>query len=259
MTSDHEPKPLPPWFQGAGNAFILFHFIALGTFVLGASSFWGAMGEVMAPGPQFATKTNEVTFKYYLEPLRFTHNYHFNTNRTGFPSVKFEIRLYDSRGNIVKKLDFPESVGNPWVRHRLQQVTQNLSNDIPVEVRFGQVVPGLDKAGKPKKTDLIEIWAQDAEAGGQVYYLKEVTENEVPRTRFVSQPSLWSKKVAEAYIRYQFRLHGATVAEGELVRHSREAVSPFFLYYPNLLPANLTDFPEMKATFGKMKNETAAH
>jgi hypothetical protein len=239
MNNDQEAKPLPAALKAAGTVFILFHLLALGAHVLSARSgpWWSPFGRSPAEPPQFASAISSRVFPWYLQPLRMTHDYHFATNRTDSAEAKFEIVLYDRAGRVVQTLNFPESGGNPWVRHRLDLLAQNLIEDTPI------MPPQSESVAAPKKlTRTVEIW--EPKEGGP-YYIRRIPEHSIPRNRPVYSPSAWSALVAKSYVRYQCRLHDA--ASGELIRRSREPVEPSYL----IVPAP-PDFQEMVATFGKV-------
>ena len=159
--NDNESRPLPLWLKVAGTVFVAFHFLVLGAHVLSSRSGpWPSpFGQSPAEGPQFAGAIASAAFPWYLEPLRFTHDYHFNTNRVSLPEVKFEIKLYNKLGQVIDTLEFPEKTANPWVKHRLDLLAQNLAGDVPVEARQAErTLPPFAR---------VELQRHELRAGGQ--------------------------------------------------------------------------------------------
>src|SRR6266480_2934551 len=104
MSAKHSPPPLPGWLVVLGSSFVGFHLLAIGVLVLSAPSGpWPSpFGPSQAPGPAFATQVAEVTTRYYLQPLKMTHNYHFLGNRPDATGIAFEVRLKDTAGRPIK-------------------------------------------------------------------------------------------------------------------------------------------------------------
>ncbi len=234
MTNHPEAKPLPGPLKAAGTVFILLHFLALGAHALNARSgyWWSPFGRSEAEPPPFAYAIDNTLFPY-LESLRMTHDYHFATNRVSVPDVKFQIKLYDKHNKVIDTLDFPENAPNPWVRHRLEIMAQQLGDDMPVSPRLGESI------GKV----MINVWEPDGDAN----VIKQIRPHEISKDRPVFAPSPRSILIARAYVRYQCRLHGAS--SGELVRRSRDPVEPSILVLPQM-PREA--FQEMVASFGQM-------
>ncbi|MFO0965270.1 MAG: hypothetical protein U0793_06750 [Gemmataceae bacterium] len=240
--NDNESRPLPLWLKVAGTVFVAFHFLVLGAHVLSSRSGpWPSpFGQSPAEGPQFAGAIASAAFPWYLEPLRFTHDYHFNTNRVSLPEVKFEIKLYNKLGQVIDTLEFPEKTANPWVKHRLDLLAQNLAGDVPVEARQAEAI-----APEKKLVSSVDIWEPTK---GGAFVIRSVPQHLIPRDRPVFRPSPWASMVAASYVRYQCRLHSAD--SGELIRHSRDAVQPTLIFLPQLSDAA---FQEMVAAFKKTK------
>src|ERR1051325_9289805 len=79
-------RPLPLWLKAAGSGFAVWHLLAIALLALEARSGPWFVSRIGGPseaeGPKFAqVVTSNATLPYYLEPLRMTHNYHFNSNR----------------------------------------------------------------------------------------------------------------------------------------------------------------------------------
>src|SRR5207244_10160879 len=100
---------LPRWLIVAGSVAIAVHLFAVGALVLAAPSgpwFVPQVGPSPALPPTFADAVNEVAAPNYLHPVKLTHNYHFNSNRTAVPGVELEAHLKFKDGT-VKTLKFP--------------------------------------------------------------------------------------------------------------------------------------------------------
>src|SRR5581483_7022859 len=149
------PRELPRLLVIGGSVAIVLHLFTFGALVLAAPSGpWPSpFGSSMSPGPTFLQSFNEASNRYYLEPLRMTHNYHFMANRTALPGVYFEVRLKDEKGKTIKTLTFPEENANAWVRHRQTLLAQGLAEDLPVQ-------PGGSERsfGKKKDRPKTTIW-----------------------------------------------------------------------------------------------------
>lgn len=243
--SSPHPLPLPTWLVVAGSLAVGVHLFILGVSVLAAPSGpWPTnYGLDTAPGPWFALSIDEVTRPNYLRPLKLTHNYHFLTNKSETPGVFFEVRLKGESGEVKETLRFPNQDANPWVRHRQALLAQHLLQDRPVQPPAGEVIPAPGQ-----RVPKIQIWDMGKE---RALELRSVEEHRVPRDRPVSRPSDLSLTLARSYARHLCRTHGA--ASAEIIRHSKEPLSPVVLFQPDL-PPGATD--ELVASFGDMPRET---
>src|SRR5205807_5288670 len=77
--------------------------------------------------------------------------------------------------------------------------------------------------------------------------LKTIPEHLVPRDRPVMRPSEWTLLLARSYARYLCRTHGA--ASAEVIRHSREPMSPVVLFLDNVQAGA---FDELISDFGDL-------
>jgi hypothetical protein len=236
--------PLPRWVVRVGSGIIVFHVFSLAILVLAApSGQWATpFGSTMAEGPRFALIISDVTARHYLRPLHMTHNYHFASNAPEMPQVFFEVRLKDAKGHVVKTLKFPNENANFWLRHRQRLLAQRLGDDQPVQAPQGeQVLP------KGQSYPTVTLW-MPAE-GDPVLRLKQVSQLDLPRNQPLSRPSDWSRLLANAYLRHLCREHGA--ASAELIRHSRNPVHPFVLFFTGPLPPDT--FQELVCNFGEYR------
>jgi hypothetical protein len=244
------PKPLV-WIISLA---IGFHFFAIGALYLSASSgpWWAPTFDIgdQIIGPTFAREINmNLTYPYYLENLRMTHNYHFDSNRTEIQDVYFVVRLRNTEGKIIQTLKFPQDHVNPFVRHRQKLLAQDLGNDQPVQPPMQERVP----------SPLVTVWriSDPGKDNKEIYNLEKIPEHTIPRNQPVFRPSEWSLLVAQAYMRYLCREHGA--ASAELIRHSRGPIPviPFEAQFLQNLPNNLPPgtFVEMISNFGEYKVE----
>jgi hypothetical protein len=237
------PRPLPIPLMVAGSVFAIVHLLAIGLYVLAAQSGPWPTNFGMAsdsPGPKFATEVSgRITYPYYLQPLRMTHNYHFNSNRPLPFAAYFEVHLKDEKGNVYQTLKFPDPKANFWVRHRQAILAQGLAEDQPVQLGT-EVIPAPGAA-----MPMVEIW-EPGEGG--VLKLVQKPQHLVPRNKPVVRPTEWSKLLAQSYMRYLCNEHQATSAE--LVRHSREVIMPQDLFVPRP-----DAFNELKSNFGEYRRE----
>jgi hypothetical protein len=240
-----EPRPLPPWLKIGVSLAVILHLAVFVCLALGADSGdWPTpFGADRAWGPQFARTINENTLPGYLQPLRMTHNYHFDTNRTSQPDVFFEVHLKDKAGQRIKTLKFPDEKANPWIRHRHQLLAHGLIQDRPVPPIQGEVI------GPAGQRVEMMVWLTNDEikrvlqvepppaTNENELHLRKVAQHLVPRERPVMTASEWSVTLAKAYARYLCRVHHADKAE--FVRHSRDAWLPAFVMVPNApIPPN---------------------
>jgi hypothetical protein len=255
MSQPQANRPLPRFLVVLASLALGFHLFAIVILVLSAQSGpWPtAFGSSPALGPHFAgTINNNVTMRYYLEPLRMTHNYHFESNNTDVPQIYFEARLKDRDGNPVATVKYPEERANFWVRHRQSLLAQGLGGDQPVQA------PRVERLPSPKVKiwHLLEEKARDKLFDAQsedvaTYRLASVFEHhlkDVLRDRPASRPNEWALLVAKSYMRHLCREHGA--ASGELIRVSRGPVPPEALLLPEPPPGTYT---KMIANFGEFR------
>jgi hypothetical protein len=226
-----------------GSAFVGFHMLAIGALVLSAPSGpWPTpFGPSQAIGPPFASKVAEVTTQYYLTPLKMTHNYHFLGNRPDGPGIEFEVRLKDEQGRLIESLRYPSPRANPWVRQRQMLLAQSLGDDEQVQAPPGEVIPA---PGQPVET--MRIWYT---VGPNQLVLRKVETHLVPKTG-ASRPREWSLILARSYMRHLCREHGA--ASAELVRYSRPAIMPGFLFMEEPPPGT---FDTLASTFEEYHRE----
>lgn len=240
-------RPLPKWLITAGSVAILFHLSALVLVALSAPSGpWPTdFGASPALAPKFAEKLNEVTNRYYLQPLRMWHTFHYESNRPEMVGVYFEVKLKDEKGQEIETLRFPQKDANPWVRHRQQLLAQGLAGDQPLPQRGGERV-----IGSRQKAPTLSYWKADPTSPDQP--MRHVTEPEhlVPRDPNMAQPSKWSLLLAEAYMRYLCRERGA--ASAELIRYSRPAIRPEWMFLEQEPP---DAFRTLSAHFGEYRRE----
>lgn len=239
------PPPTPPllsrWITIPLSLLIGLHLLSVGVNVLAAPSGpWPTMmGSNMATPPQFAFSLNE-SARHYLEPVKMTHNYHFTTNRPAMAAAQFEVRLKDDSGNQVSTLKFPEAGANYWVRQRQAILARALALDVPVPAPQGETV-----AAPSQQVRTVSIWDSP---DGRGLIIRNVPEHLVPRDRPVFRPSDWSVLLARSYARYLCRQHGASSAE--VVRQTKEAISPEILFMPGEAPAGAFDI--LTANFGEL-------
>jgi hypothetical protein len=212
------PPALPRWVVLLGSAALTFHLFAIGILVLAAPSGpWpGPFGSTREPPPPFAQAVSEITTTHYLIPLKMDFNYHFPSDRPT-SAVYFELRLKDERGEVTQTLKFPEDNANPWVRHRELVLAQQLTEDLPVQPRQGEVIPAPHQS-----VQTVKIW--QGKPGEKEMELVSVPEHLVPRDRPVFRPAPWAMLAAKAYAHYACRAHGA--ASAEVVRYWRDPVPP---------------------------------
>jgi hypothetical protein len=232
---------LPRWLILAASAVLVFHLFALGVLVIAAPSGpWPNFGGSMGLSPAFAEAVSARTTRYYLMPLKMTHNYHFAANRTQLSAAKFEVRLKDAEGNLLETLNFPEDNVNPWVRHRQVLLAQGLADDLPVQLPPGEYIP--PEGQEPPR--LLVWWGGGTPDSG--YHLEEKSILVLPRDRPVVRPSPWTLLLAHAYGRYLCRAHGA--AQADLVRISQDPIPPMVMFEQRLPDK----FDTLVSDFGKV-------
>jgi hypothetical protein len=234
-------QALPPWLIVLGSAAVAAHLAAVVVLVLAAPSGpWPSpFGGSMAEGPEFARGLSTWTTRYYLAPLKMTHNYHFLSNRPGPPGAAFEVRLKDEGGRHLGTVRIPDPGANFWVRHRQGLLAQALADDRPVRAGGSEVVAA---PGRP--VPVVAVWVPGEDG---MLRVRPVPEHLVPRDRPVFRPSEWSLVLARSYVRHLCRVYGA--AAGELVRHTREPVPPAVLSGDEQPP---DAFVELLSNFGEL-------
>lgn len=234
------PRPLPSWLRRVGTAAVIFKIMALSTLVLAAPSGpWPTdFGSSTALAPFFAGKLNEFFSNVYWSPLRMTHNYHYLSNRPLLPSIFFDVNLKDKEGRTIKSLRFPSKEDLPWIRFRHQLLANGLGDDMPVPPPRGTVIPAPGQ-----QMPRTRIW--DPEEGSNVMKVRVIEEHLVPRDRPVYRPNEWALLLAKSYARHLCSQYGAYKAE--VIRHSRDQVSPVVLLAPQLPPGT---FNELVSSFG---------
>lgn len=228
---------VPHWLVILGSIAIVFHLTAV---VFGAlmapGPFSMAEGDAL-PAPQFARAVDGMTRPVYLNPIKFTHNYHFLTNAPSVPGVEFEVHLKDSAGKELTTLQFPDKNANVWVRQRQGLLARNLGNDIPAAPPLSEEIPAPNQP-----VEMVQIW----EESNRKLRLKSVPRHLVPRDQMALQPSDWSMLVARAYVRYLCRTHGA--ASGEIVRIHQDPIPPVVLSMDSVQSGA---FDKVASTFGE--------
>jgi hypothetical protein len=240
------PKALPlPWKIG-GSVFAMFHLLAVGLWALSAQS-----GPWFLPrfnraaeslGPQFATVvSSDFTRPYYLEPLRMTHNYHFESNKVQKPGIYFEVQLKNAEGLVIKTLRFPDEKASFAIRHRQEVLAKGLASDLPPLERGTQAIAPPNAEAKK-----MEIWEGDKEG---VFRIKLVDKSEAQEKQ-AWRPNPWSKMLAHSYMNYLCREHKA--ASAALVRFTQQQPIPSYLIWPTI-PA--TEFNVTQNQFGEYRRE----
>ena len=247
MSSDapKSARPLPIWLAWLGSLLAVGHLLTIGLLALAAQSGpWLMSNGQPSPvfGPHFATTiTSEFTEPYYLQPLRMTHNYHFETNKPVALGIYFAVRLKDESGATVKTLKFPDEQANFWVRHRQSILAQGLGNDQFV------APPGSRQVAAPKKElPTVEVWEP---VDKENLRLAKIDVLDLKSDRQYERPSEGAKALAQSYMRHLCRQHNA--ASAELIRHHQRAIRPEKLIV-NIEP---DDFLEIRSHFGEYHRE----
>jgi len=244
-SQSNPPRPLPTPVKIAGSVLALWHLLAVGLLALGAPSGpWPTkFGLLQADGPRFAQSlNNSLTYPYYLEPLRMSHNYHFDSNRVQAPGAYFEVTLRNEIGVALKTLKFPDDKASFAVRHRQEVLAKALAADMPpVPVSTQRMAP------KGKSEEKIEVWEPRPDG---VFKMVEVAKSDA-QERQLSRPSSFSKVLAQSYMRYLCREHKA--ASAELIRHTQQQAIPTLLFIPGA--AGPDDFVINKNHFGDFRRE----
>ena len=247
--------PMRRWLVAAGSAAIIVHLAAVVIPILDTPSgpWVTTNGPRAAEAPGFAHSASGLA-TVHADYLRVCHSYHFVSNRPAdLPGVEFDVRLKNEQGEVIKTLHFPDPVANPWVRHRQEVLASALAPDLPLQQQGGEVIPA------PGENPTVFLWALPGEdfTGTKPpprvtdrnvpLHLQAVPKHRVPRYRMAMRPSEWSLTVARSYARYLCRIHGA--ASAEIIRHTRESVSPAVLFDEDTPPGN---FDDLVASFGDM-------
>jgi hypothetical protein len=234
----------PRLLIAVGSLAILFHLGAVIVHALAAPSGpWpGPDGMNMAGAPSFTQTLDEALVGGYLKPLKLTHNYHFWGNRPSAPGVYLEVKLKDTKGEILTTLRFPDTQTNPWVRYLQGLFAQGLVPDQPIAPPQGETIPAPGQ-----QVRMVDIWDM---AGEQSLRLSQVPEHLIPRNRPVYGPTEWSRVLVRSYARYLCQKHGA--ASAEVVRHSRESIPPTVFLTGDAPPMAFTD---LTASYGDIPGE----
>ncbi|HTU23549.1 MAG TPA: hypothetical protein VMG10_36270 [Gemmataceae bacterium] len=241
----------PRWLVRVGSAAILFHLAAITLSVLDMRS--GPWPSGYAEAPAFAHSARALS-TLHGRYLRVVHSYDFPSNRPGdLPGVEFEVRLKDVDGKVLQTLHFPDPKANFWVRQRQELLARNLAPDQPLEP------PGAELLAPPgQKIPTVSFWTLPDEfdrGAGQPpagnakvqLLLRTVDYNHVPRNRQLMKPTDWALVLQRSYARYLCRKYGAVSAE--VLRHTREPVSPAVLFGNPMPPNALQD---LVASFGEV-------
>jgi hypothetical protein len=223
-----------------GSLAIIFHLGAVIVHALAApSGFWPNM-EGMAAPPAFAQSLDESLVSAYLKPLKLTHNYHFMGNHPVAPGVFVEAKLKDAKGEVLKTVHCPDPAANAWIRSMQAVFVQGMVPDQPVAPPQGEAVPAPHQ--QPRT---VQIWE-----GNLSLRLSPVPEHLIPRNRPVFSPTDWSVVLVHSYARYLCRKYGA--ASAEVIRHSRDAISPTML---SMGPPPPMVFADIVANYGDISGE----
>jgi hypothetical protein len=248
-------SPIPRWLVAVGSAAIVVHLAAVVIPILDMPSgpWSNSEGVSLEDAPGFAHSASGLT-TVHADYFRVAHSYHFISNRPAdIPGVRFEVRLKNDQGEVIETLHFPDPNANPWVRHRQEVLANALAPDLPIQQQGGEVIPA---AGE---NPTVFLWALPGEDFSGMkppppptdrnvpLHLQAVPQHRVPRYRMAMRPSEWALILARSYTRYLCRTHGA--ASGEIIRHTRESVSPAVLFGNDTPPANFND---LEASFGDM-------
>ncbi len=239
----------PLWLVLVGSAVILFHLTAITLPVLDMKS--GPWPGGVADAPAFAHSASDLAAVH--GELHIAHSYDFVSNRpSDLPGVQFEVRLKDADGKVFNTLRFPDPNANRWVRQRQEILARNLAPDKPLAGPGAELLPAPGQ-----KVPTVSYWAlpeeidskSSAPAPGEPMRLRlhTVDYNLVPRKRQLMQPTDWALVLEHSYARYLCRKYGA--ASAEVVRHTREPVTPAVLF-GNDPPPNLLE--ELIASFGEV-------
>jgi hypothetical protein len=230
--------------MAVGSLAILFHLGAVVVHALAAPSGpWPSLdGANMAGPPSFTQALDESLVLGYLKPLKLIHNYHFVSNRPTAPGVYLEVKLKDARGDLLTTCRFPDPTINPRARYLQGLFAQGLVPDQPLAPLQGEAIPAPHQ-----QVRMVSIWDIAAD---QSLRLNRVPEHLIPRNRLVYAPTEWSLLLVHSYARYLCRTHGA--ASAEVIRHSRESISPMLFWTGN--PPSMA-FTDLIASYGDLSGE----
>ncbi len=245
---------LPRWLVLVGSAAILYHLAAITLPILDMKS--GPWPSGLAEAPAFAHSLSGLS-KVHGRYLRVTHSYDFPSNRpSDLPGVEFEVRLRDGRGNVLQTLHFPNPHANLWVRQRQDLLARNLAPDQPLEPPRAEIL-----AAPGQKLPNVSFWALPNEMSANTdkpplqsfsentpLHLQTVDQNSIPRNRQLMKPLDWSLVLQRSYARYLCRKYKA--ASAEVLRHTREPVTPAVLFGNEIPPNALED---LVASFGEVR------
>jgi hypothetical protein len=241
-------SPASPFLLAVGSVAILFHLGAVVVHVLAAPSgpWHGPPDGRSKPEdpPRFAQSLDDSPVESYLKLLKLTQN-HFAGNRPSAPSGYLEVRLKDATGEVLTTFRFPDAeaprmlagtmlrLPNRWIRYQQELFAQGfIQEDVRFAAPQGEVIPAPGQ-----QVPMVTFW--DA-TGPNAFRLKRVPEHLLPHDRpFLDRPTDWALVLVHSYARYLCRQRGA--AKVEIVRHSREAISPSDLLRGNVPPAAFTD------------------
>jgi hypothetical protein len=229
-------RPLPGGVVVFASLFVVFHFFAINMYILAAPSGpWLVPGFGPSPalGPPFASELSKATTEYYLQPLRMAGNYHYSSNHVDMPSIVFEARLRDERGDVFKTLQFPSPKDNFWLRHRHAILAEGLGGDVPIPLPRGEMIPAQGQA-----TQTLKLW-YPADPQEKKLAIRE-TEQHLVKDLFkdpgmqLARPREWTLLLARSYARYLARAYGA--ASVQIIRNSRDPVMPALLFGETVPP-----------------------
>jgi hypothetical protein len=236
------------WLTSAGSVFAVGHLLAIVMLALAARSGPWLMSDGRpspGEGPLFATLLNNDFFvPYYLQPLRMTHNYHFESDRPVTLGIAFEVTLKDDDGVPIRTLKFPDPKANFWVRHRQRLLAKELGNDQFLAPRGSDPVPATKKE-LPK----VEIWEPVEKDKKGELRLKQMVILEIKHDRQYEHPSETAKAMVRSYTRHLCQKYNA--ASAELVRFHQVAIRPERL----IVPEQPDEFLITKSHFGEYRRE----
>jgi len=239
----------PRWLVLGGSAAIILHFAAVvcGALAVPSGPLLSREGPEQAMPPRFASAIADLGPTYYLTHLRLAYNFR-NASRPQQPGVFFKVRLKDADGREMKVLQFPDPDANFWVHQRQSLLVQALADDQNVPPPQGEVIAGPgQQVPTVQYWDAVEGSSAGGGPGGRLLRLRKVPQHLAPREREVMRPSDWSLLLVRSYARYLCRTEGA--ASAEILRHTREPVSPGMLFVDNPQP---TAFEELVSNFGEL-------